>query len=351
MSLTYGFYDSLNGDRRYNALQMSRMFDGIINDGIFRFIGAAFEPLVIGGMNISIGTGRAWFNNTWTYNDALFPLEVEASDIILNRIDTVVIDVDSRSAHRKNNIIIVKGTPATTPVPAVLLDEDDHHQHALCYILVNKNATEIIQANITNLVGNPEHCPFVKLVAGDGITKSDEPPLGPIDLELWLDTTEDNYQASIFADMSSRIGDVSALTTEDKSSLVGAVNETVDNLNLVQPISGSNANGNYTKFPDGTMICTKRIVFPEGGLESSGLYFSASEPIANSFLFNTEINLAPSISVSGYSTQRTTTAGGTSSTTGAVIDSTNARWSVHFVTPPTSGGVIVTLTIIGRWKD
>lgn len=70
--------------------------------------------------------------------------------------------------------------------------------------------------------------------SGDGITKANEAPINPINQELWLDTSEDNYQASVFADMSSRIGDVSALTTEDKSSLVGAVNETVDNLNLVQ---------------------------------------------------------------------------------------------------------------------
>ena len=34
MSLTSGFYNSLDGDRTYNAEQMSELFDGIINDGI-----------------------------------------------------------------------------------------------------------------------------------------------------------------------------------------------------------------------------------------------------------------------------------------------------------------------------
>ena len=42
MSVTSGFFNSLNGDRRYNAEQMSSIFDGIINDGIFANIGTAF---------------------------------------------------------------------------------------------------------------------------------------------------------------------------------------------------------------------------------------------------------------------------------------------------------------------
>ena len=34
MSVTYGFYNSLNGDRRYDANQMSAIFDGLIIDGV-----------------------------------------------------------------------------------------------------------------------------------------------------------------------------------------------------------------------------------------------------------------------------------------------------------------------------
>ena len=35
MAVTYGFYNSSNGDRKYNALQFSRLFEGIIRDGGF----------------------------------------------------------------------------------------------------------------------------------------------------------------------------------------------------------------------------------------------------------------------------------------------------------------------------
>ena len=46
MALTSGFYNSINGDRTYNAEQMSSIFDGIINDGVFASIGKVFQVKV-----------------------------------------------------------------------------------------------------------------------------------------------------------------------------------------------------------------------------------------------------------------------------------------------------------------
>ena len=34
MSVSSGFFNSLNGDRKYNAAQMSAIFDGLIIDGV-----------------------------------------------------------------------------------------------------------------------------------------------------------------------------------------------------------------------------------------------------------------------------------------------------------------------------
>ena len=36
MAFTCGFFNSENGDRKYNAEQMSAIFDGIIADGVCR---------------------------------------------------------------------------------------------------------------------------------------------------------------------------------------------------------------------------------------------------------------------------------------------------------------------------
>ena len=94
MSVTYGFYNSVNGDRKYNSIQMSRMFDGIISDGIFETVGDKLMVSAGSGMTVNVGTGRAWFNHTWTWNDSLLPIKIADSELVLNRIDTIVIDVD-----------------------------------------------------------------------------------------------------------------------------------------------------------------------------------------------------------------------------------------------------------------
>lgn len=100
MSVTFGFYNSKEGDRRYDAIQMSSIFDGIIQDGILQHVGTAMVVKESEAMIINVGVGRAWFNHTWTLNDALLPLVVPQSEILLNRYDAVVLEVDSREAEQ-----------------------------------------------------------------------------------------------------------------------------------------------------------------------------------------------------------------------------------------------------------
>lgn len=160
MSVTFGFYNSVNHDRRYNALQMSSIFDGIIRDGIFMSIGTAMVVKAASGMTVNVGEGRAWFDHTWTLNDSELPVKLEASELILNRIDTIVLDVDHRDSVRANSIIAIKGTPASNPVAPTLIRSTDHNQYPLCNIYVKAGVTEITQSNITNLVGTGS-CPFI----------------------------------------------------------------------------------------------------------------------------------------------------------------------------------------------
>lgn len=59
-------------------------------------------------------------------------------------------------------------------------------------------------------------------------------------------------------EIDTKIGDLTSLTTTEKGSIVGAVNEIDNNLNLVElnlmPVSGSSGTIYWTKFPDGTMV-------------------------------------------------------------------------------------------------
>ena len=160
MSVTCGFYNSLNGDRKYNAIQMGRIFDGLISDGVFATVGNALIVKAANGNTVNVDTGKAWFNHTWTVNDAILPLELPEADILLDRIDSVILEVNASAMVRQNTIKFLKGTASSTPVRPSLENSEEVHQYPLCYIYRKYGATAITQADITPMVGSTE-TPFV----------------------------------------------------------------------------------------------------------------------------------------------------------------------------------------------
>lgn len=160
MSVTSGFFNSVNHDRRYNAAQMSAIFDGIINDGVFANIGVAFAVSAHTGVTISIGKGRAWFNSAWVYNDGPLLKTLEGSEVVLDRIDAVVIEVDHNENVRLGDIKIVKGTPASTPQRPKMAADTYKHQYPLAYIYRKAGSTTITQADITSMIGTSS-CPYI----------------------------------------------------------------------------------------------------------------------------------------------------------------------------------------------
>ena len=160
MSVTYGFYNSLNGDRKYTADQMSSMFDGLIIDGVFASIGTAFAVKAATGITVNVGIGKAWFNHTWTLNDSILPLEAPEAEVLLDRIDAIVLEVDATESVRANSIKFVKGTPSSSPANPTLTNEGTVHQYPLCYIYRKYGSSVITQADITNMVGT-ESTPFI----------------------------------------------------------------------------------------------------------------------------------------------------------------------------------------------
>ena len=160
MSVTSGFFNSLNGDRRYDARQFSALFDGIINDGVFANIGTSFKVTAAGGLQINIGLGRAWFNSTWVNNDAILPFTLDDSDQVLNRYDAVILEVNTTNAVRKGDIKIIKGVAATNPALPTLTKADGVYQYPLAYIFREASSTSVNQASITNKIGTSD-CPYV----------------------------------------------------------------------------------------------------------------------------------------------------------------------------------------------
>lgn len=161
MAFSFGFYNSFNHDRKYNSIQISMIFDGIISDGIYATIGEAMVVKATSEDNVvAVGPGRGWFDHTWNYNDADLPVNAPISDVLLKRIDALVIDINANENYRENKIMWVQGTPSSNPVRPTMINTLERHQYPLCYIERKPNVEKILQADITNMVGSSE-CPFV----------------------------------------------------------------------------------------------------------------------------------------------------------------------------------------------
>lgn len=162
MTYTSGFFNSVNHDRTYDADTFGSMFDGVINDGVFRTWGKGMVVTAVGGMTVAVGTGRAWFNHTWTVVTADERMNLAAASPSMPRIDSVVLRVDKSTPVRRNQIYIKQGQASGSPSRPVLANTSTVREYVLADIRVNNGATAISQSNITNQIGRDT--PFVELV-------------------------------------------------------------------------------------------------------------------------------------------------------------------------------------------
>lgn len=162
MALTYGFFNSVNADRRYNSDQMSAYFKGLISRGVLQDYGDGFRVSASSGLSVSIGTGRAFFTDgRWLENDAAVTLSLAAANVTSPRIDRIVLRKDSTSGVRACSVVMKTGTPAASPVAPTLTNADGVEEISLAQIRINANATTITTANITDERPNESVCGFV----------------------------------------------------------------------------------------------------------------------------------------------------------------------------------------------
>lgn len=218
MAVTFGFYDSLNGDRKYYATQLSQLFNALIKDGIFMHVGEHMNVKEGTGMKVNVGSGFAWFNSTWTKNDADYPLTIAVSDLLQVRIDAIVLEIDETISSRTNSIKVITGTPASNPQKPTLTNTNDIHQYPLAYVTVGVGVTSITQANIENCIGTYS-CPFVTGVL-DTINATTLIAQWEAQFNEWFESLEDTLSGDVAGNLLNMITDL-----DEK------VDQTVTNLN------------------------------------------------------------------------------------------------------------------------
>ena len=271
MSITSGFYDSLNGDRRYSAKEMSAIFNGIINDGVLSNIGEAFVVKAAEGNTVTVGTGRAWFNSTWIYNDAAVPVAVPDSHLQtgvgrgLKVIDIVVLEVDRSESVRAASVKILTGNASgyaysftveqaiKMAMDTLVIRFNDESAEIKRYPLAaicrtGGDTSELAQLHITNCVGT-SNCPYVtgilQVQSIDNIVAQWES-----EFDTWFANVRSVLDGDVATELTGRINNLESGTTPsgNASKLGGqAPSYYAKATDVTNIVSGATSVGNASK--------------------------------------------------------------------------------------------------------
>lgn len=147
-------------------------------------------------------------------------------------------------------------------------------------------------------------------------------------------------------DLINYVGDLETLTTDEKSTIVGALNE-IDashKTHLAESASkhitesGSNDDGYYIKFDDGTMICTATAI-PDRRIKTDRQHFQMPEPFIS--------HPSPSAGHASGASESYQLSCGT-----MMLTAISTQWTVAFTnTSETGYNYPMYLSAIGRWKE
>lgn len=146
MAITYGYFNSVDGDRKYNADQMSEYFDGLVSNGVYESVGGALQVIAGTNMSVNVQTGRGIINCKWINNNAVLPLTITQAHAMLDRYTAVVMKLDI--TNRLMTITTKDGTAASTPVKPTLQNDATGVELCLAWIYVDAGATTITQDKI-----------------------------------------------------------------------------------------------------------------------------------------------------------------------------------------------------------
>lgn len=113
MAITYGFFDSDEGDRLYSAADLTDYFLRLIPDGV---IAGGLEVTKISGLVAQISAGWAFIRARWVCNSDDFLISFAAS-AEQQRIDRVCLRLNLASSARNISVVVREGTAEAPPIP------------------------------------------------------------------------------------------------------------------------------------------------------------------------------------------------------------------------------------------
>ena len=227
MAITYGFFNSINGDRLYNADDISNFFYKLISDGVLATPSTNLQVQTSGGLKVNVQPGWGMINAKYINLTAVRQITLDAADIALDRIDRIVMRLD-----RENRRIVLAaktGTPAASPTAPALTRTSSVWELSLAKIAVAAGATSITQAQITDERSNTSVCGYITGMI-DQIDTTELFAQFQSAFDQWFDGVKDEVlRSTLVRQYTNRV----TSTTASQSAFVVGVNDYNPSLDML----------------------------------------------------------------------------------------------------------------------
>ena len=107
MAIISGMFNSIDGDRRYDASWFARYFATFIGNGVFPNPSTGLQVLEGGNMTTTVKAGNGWINGYFIKNDSDYILQHDLADGVLKRIDRIVMRLNhlSRQVEDRKSVV------------------------------------------------------------------------------------------------------------------------------------------------------------------------------------------------------------------------------------------------------
>lgn len=147
-------------DRAEEASFFAEYFASFIGNGVYPNPSVGMQVIANGGLELLVQPGKCFIKGYFgVVEEGGETVRLESSDTSYNRIDRVVARLTIE--ERKIKLAVLKGIPASTPVATDLTRNSNIYEICLADVAVNKNASVITQANITDTRLNSSICGIV----------------------------------------------------------------------------------------------------------------------------------------------------------------------------------------------
>ena len=225
-----GFFNSINGDRKYDASKFAEYFASFIGNGVFPNPSTNLQVIANNDMTVTVKAGKCWINGYIMINDDDYILEIDPADGVLNRIDRIVARYDV--VDREIRLEVKKGQFSSNPAAQNLQRDADAYELGLADVYIAAGVVSVTQANITDLRFNTELCGIVKGTV-DQIDTTDLFAQYQTAFNDWFqeikDVLDDNTAANLL-NLINRLDDDLTAHKADYMDLKGYIGYTEDDI-------------------------------------------------------------------------------------------------------------------------